>query len=274
MNYYILDDDINIIKILQNVIEENFKRVVVGYNTDPVDAVAEIMTLKPDIVIIDYLMPVLDGSDVIKKIQNLDSNIKFVMISQISDKAMIQDAYSNGLSFFINKPINKIEVNVVLSNIEANLETEAKLNQIFNVFGNGNISGSNKESNSMDNIRKILRDLGIYSEKGSKDILAVCEILFRTPKTTTHDAILMMCEKSESCKVIRQRIRRAIAKGLRNIAFIGIEDNMSERFIKYSNSLYDFETVKLEMDYVRGKTKNKGTLLIDRFIENLIDFEM
>lgn len=273
MNYYILDDDINIIKILQNVIEENFKRMVVGFSTNPVEAVDEVVRLKPDIVLIDYLMPVLDGSDVIKKIQNLNSDIKFVMISQISDKAMIQDAYSSGLSFFINKPINKIEVNAVLSSIESNLETEAKLSQIYNVFGNRNKNDNHNESNLIDNIRKILKDLGIYSEKGSKDILTVCEILIRTPKITTQDAILMTCEKTENSKVIRQRIRRAIAKGLRNIAFIGIEDNMSDRFIKYSNSLYDFETIKLEMDYVRGKTKNKGTLLIDRFIENLIDFE-
>lgn len=272
MKYYILDDDINIIKILQNVIEQNFSRIVSGYNTDPEEAVSEILMLKPDIVLIDYLMPKLDGVDVIKKILNIDSNIKFIMISQISDKAMIQEAYSNGLSFFINKPINKIEVNVVLSNVEGVLETEAKLNQIYSVFGSERKS-DNQQIDILDGIRNVLKELGIYSEKGAKDILEVAELILRTPKISIQDGISMTFSESENIKVVRQRIRRAIAKGLRNIVYIGIEDNMSERFIKYSNVLYDFESVKLEMDYVRGKTKNRGTISIDRFIENLIDFE-
>jgi len=272
MNYYILDDDINIIKVLQNVIEQNFNRIVSGYNTNPEKAVSEILMLKPNIVLIDYLMPKLDGVDVIKKIHSIDTSIKFIMISQISDKEMIQEAYSNGLSFFINKPINKIEVNVVLSNVEEVLETESKLNQIYSVFGNGKNS-ANPKTDLLDSIRKILKELGIYSEKGGKDILEVAELILRTPKISIQDAISMTCSESDNIKVVRQRIRRAVVKGLRNIAYIGIEDNMSERFIKYSNVLYDFESVKLEMDCVRGKTKNRGTVSIDRFVENLIEFE-
>ena len=91
--------------------------------------------LKPDIVVVDYLMPSKDGADVIKEVRTVHESIQFIMISQVSDKSMIEEAYSQGLSFFIQKPINKMEVNVVLTNIEERLKTDAKLKQIYSVLG-------------------------------------------------------------------------------------------------------------------------------------------
>lgn len=274
MKYYILDDDINIVKILLKIIEEDFQRTVIGYNTNPEIGIKEINNLKPDIVLIDYLMPNKDGSDVLKEINSFHSNLECIMVSQISDKAMVEEAYRNGLSNFINKPINKIEVNVVLSKIEERLKTQAKLNQIYSVFGDWR-KPDIEQAPPIKRINEILRDIGIYSEKGARDILAVTDILIQNRNMTVKDATTMYCNQSpDVTKIIHQRMRRAIYKGLRNIAHLGIEDNLNANYMKYSTQLFGFETVKNEMDAIRGNRQVKGSISLERFLKSLVEINV
>jgi two-component system response regulator YcbB len=225
--------------------------------------------LKPDVVLIDYLMPSLDGVDVIKKVKKAIPDINFVMISQVSDKDMIGDAYREGLSFFISKPINKFEVTSVIGNVIHQIETTRKLDQIKHLIGE---VIPEKKIVHHEVSKSVLKDLGIYSEKGGRDIIDVINASLKE-QVTIDEAIGIMSERhGEKTKILRQRMRRAINKGLRNLAYLGIEDYMNESFLTYSSKLYDFESVKKEMDYIRGKTPYKGSVSLDRFLDNLKDF--
>lgn len=269
MKYYILDDDINVVKILINVIEENFEWTVAGYNTDPEAALSEIRVIKPDVLIVDYLMPNLDGVDIIKGVKKTLTKIEFVMISQVSDKEMIAAAYSEGLSLFISKPINNIEVKSVLSMVEEKILTAGKLGQIVDLIGLPQVA-SKKDNAPI--ITSVLKDLGIYSEKGSKDIVAILS-LKNKGDLDLETALELYCEQSgEKSKSVRQRVRRAIMRGLKNLAFLGVEDYLDDKFVRYSNSLYDFESVKKEMDYIRGITTSKGSVSVDKFMDNICEF--
>lgn len=269
MNVYILDDDMNIVKILQKIVVSDFGREVVGMNTDPVVAIEEILTLKPDALIVDYLMPFMDGADVIRKVKAVLPSIAVVMISQVNDKGMIGEAYSEGLSFFISKPINKIEVNAVLKNLQEQLEAEMKLKQIMNLIGQAPPvypSGDNK----VDLVKNVFMELGIYSEKGTKDMIAMAGIMVNENVRDWTKAFEHYCKREdEGTKIVRQRMRRAATKALRNMAYLGLEDNLNNTFVKYAHTLFDFETVKHEMDYLRGTSINKGSLSIDRFMDNV-----
>ncbi|MCH4889386.1 response regulator [Acidaminobacter sp. JC074] len=269
MNYLVLDDDINVVKIIKTIVEEDFNNRVIAYGTDPKKAIDDILVLKPDVVIIDYLMPELDGVDVVKKIREVHKDVDFIMISQVSDKEMIGQAYKEGISFFISKPINRFEVLTVLKHITEKIETTRKLDQIVNLIGHVQPASQVRHE---EVAKSVLKDLGIYSEKGSKDIMMVIE-LKQSEAVTIDEAIKKVCKSiGENPKIIRQRMRRAVNKGLRNLAYLGIEDYMNELFIKYSSALYDFESVKKEMDYVRGKSAYKGSVSLDKFLENLSEF--
>ena len=52
MRYYIIDDDVNIVKILANLIEENESGEVVGNSNDGETALREILLCNPDIVLV------------------------------------------------------------------------------------------------------------------------------------------------------------------------------------------------------------------------------
>lgn len=264
MQFYIIDDDINIIRVLENIIEEFEFGDIVGSSTSSEDALKEVSKIRPDIILIDLLMPELDGINFIKKAENINS--KFIMISQVSEKKIIGKAYEAGVNFFINKPINKIEVQKVIEGVIDNLNNIEKLNSIVNIVGNSQFR--EKENKFEKNLNYILNDIGIAGEKGSNEIVRIC--LKINNENLNHYLISDMYGIFDNDTAVKQRIRRALSKGLSNIAALGLEDYMNTKFTRYSSSLYDFQNIKYEMDMMRKKRKKGGKINVTSFINNLI----
>lgn len=272
VNFYIVDDDISIVKILENIIEDKNLGEVIGYSLGGEKCIYDIILKKPSIVIIDLLMPEKDGIEIVKEIKKIRQDIKFIMISQVSSKDMIAKAYTQGVEFFISKPINIIEVVGVINNIKEKIEMEKTLNNIKSMFSDLNLNKYDARNNSnISNIRFILSKLGIAGEMGSKDIIKVCEYLINKGEKHLNYKISEICKTlSDNPKAMEQRIRRAINKALSNIASLGIEDYMNDYFSTYSNSLFNFEDVKAEMDCIRGKNTSGGKISVKKFIEGLL----
>jgi two-component system response regulator YcbB len=270
---YIVDDDIAVVKALENIIEDKDLGNVVGFNTDGLEAVEEIKNLIPDIVLVDFLMPKIEGVELVKKIREENLDIKFVMISQVDSKDMVGKAYKSGIEFFINKPINIIEIERVIKNVSRTLQMDRKLKSIESLFR------KEKEVERQDNridrdelyIKSILSRLGIMGEKGSEEILKICNYLIKSKSSILDVKLKKLCDIIfENPAAAEQRIRRAVKKGLSNMASLGIEDYLNETFTRYSNRLYDFQEVRAEMDYIRGKSKTPGRISVRKFIDGLM----
>lgn len=67
-------------------------------------AVASYQAEKPDLVIMDITMPVMDGLQALKEIKEFDSNATVVMCSAMGQEAMVVDALKQGAKDFIVKP--------------------------------------------------------------------------------------------------------------------------------------------------------------------------
>lgn len=292
-SFYIIDDDLGIRRILTNIIDNYGLGYVIGESSDGGVAVQEIIDFIPDIVLIDLLLPSIDGVEIVKEIKEKGFNIQFVMISQVTSKDMIAEAYKSGIEYFINKPINVIEVISVIERVIENL----KLKQALSIIGktlekNRSSIIYNKKSENIDKkdtykeeIVKIFSDLGILGEAGSNDLLNMIEIILEEREklaVTIHkyrmrDMYKKLNKKYAeenntlvSVKAIEQRIRRVIQSALENLASIGIEDYGNMKFEKYSTSLFDFKEVKTEMDYIRKKSRYRGKINVKKFIEGII----
>ena len=97
MKFYILDDLISSVKVMSNIIESSNLGEIIGTNTNSERGVAEILAKKPDIVLVDLLMPVKDGITVVNEVREVNPDISFIMVSQVVDKNMISDAYNAGI---------------------------------------------------------------------------------------------------------------------------------------------------------------------------------
>ena len=274
MRIYIVEDDLAIINILEDIIEtQDLGEVCGDCGGEPAD-VLDVLRCKPDVVLVDFFMPVMDGVEFVKELRTVNDSIKCIMISQVSSKELISKAYSAGIDFFINKPINLIEVTSVLKNVEKQLENERTLNNIRKMFMseiNQMTSPVEKTDSYGRKLKYILNRVGMSGEKGCPDIIKICDYLHSNQIPVSQLSVAQMCEKvSDSPKNMEQRIRRAIAAGMSNVAHMGIEDFMNETFTTYSGTLFSFEDVKAEMDFIRGKKNYGGKVSIKKFIDGLM----
>lgn len=284
MKFYILDDLLASVKVLQNIIETKNLGEIAGTNTDVEKAIPEILAKEPDIVMVDLLMPKKDGITVVKEIREINPDISFIMISQVADKKMIQDAYEAGIEFFITKPNNRIEIEKVINNIIEKRQMAEVLKGIRNVIGDspqvppghdyGAVASAQPTPHPPSKTaktRRILGAIGMLGESGTKDIMAVIEMLANSGEEymskTTLDSYAESLEADP--KIVKQRIRRAIKKGLTNVASLGVEDYYDDNFSEYANTLFNFEAVRSEMDLLRGKSQYGGSPSIDKFFEGL-----
>ena len=114
MRYFIVDDDTASRKMLAKIITEGELGVVIGEAESGVKSLPLIHSTNPDFVLIDLLMPELDGIETMEQLRTQGFQGQFIMISQIVNKEMVGEAYEKGVEFFIHKPINRVEVQSIL----------------------------------------------------------------------------------------------------------------------------------------------------------------
>lgn len=115
----IADDHPIVRKGLRGLLEEEPDITVVGEAEDGTQALAEIERLKPDIAIVDMMMPGHNGLEVIRQAKNFLPQIHIIVLSMNSNDAYVLEALKRGASGYVLKETGPSElvqsVNVVLS---------------------------------------------------------------------------------------------------------------------------------------------------------------
>lgn len=275
--FFIIDDDINIRKMLIGIITKNNIGRVVGELDSGEHAVKEIQFYNPDVVLIDLLLPVKDGIQIIQAAEAEGYMGKFIMISQVEDENMIAKAYEKGIVFFISKPINMIEAISVIRVVCHNIELERSMQLIKSAVTNIN-PNMQPTSNSItnDDVSQIFADIGIISESGSRDLIKLVQKVMDFKKASPLEQYQLqefykeIADKEYEARAIEQRIRRVILKALENIALLGHDDYYNDKFVKYSTVLFDFKQVKQEIRYIENPREERGKINVRKFVEGVI----
>ncbi len=274
MKFFILDNDINTIRMLIRVIEDKELGEVIGKEKDGEIGLAKIKATMPDIVIISLLIPKIDGLTIVKQIKEDYPNIQFIMVSEVYLKDTVATAYRYGVEYYIHKPIDIIGMEIIIKRVIDRIETNRKVLKIQEIFNGKQEKGTvGLEGFCVQCINSVLIKLGIISEKGSEDIIKICKYVIESKINLNDITLRELCNQFTNYpKSMEQRMRRSIAIGMSNIANLGLEDYMNETFIEYSNSLFNFEQVRLEMEYIRGKAEKGGSINVKKFIAGLISY--
>lgn len=109
LNVAIADDNERMLRLLGAIIESDEELNVVGTAKDGEEAYNVIKTKEPDVVLLDIVMPKLDGLGVLDRV-NHDKTIKkhptFIMISAIGQEKITEDAFELGADYYIMKPFD------------------------------------------------------------------------------------------------------------------------------------------------------------------------
>ncbi|MBD0383935.1 response regulator [Paenibacillus sedimenti] len=285
LSFIIVDDDIVSRRMLKHIIEDCGLGDVIGAAGGGIEGARMILEAKPDVVLIDLLMPDQDGIETISQLKKQGFNGKFIMISQVENKEMVGLAYQNGIEFYIHKPINRVEVEAVLFKVSERWKYERYIIEIkqslAKMEGIELPSGREERSSVRDIVKQILMDLGIIGESGSKDIISMMEILVERrsqanqdfpPLKELYEAVARTYKQSKNeiekeSKTIEQRIRRTVIAALTNLASIGLTDYSNPKFEYYAPLYFDFQDVRMKMKGMDEEVSpDKGRVNIKKFL--------
>ena len=297
--FFIAEDDLACRRILAQIIEDEGLGELVGEMPDGHgNVVGTIIYHRPDVLLVDLLMPGKDGIEIVEQLRSRDYRGKIVMISQVEKKEMVAQSYAAGIDFYINKPINKVEVISVIKNVTERIRMERSFEQMRESLAALDHIGSLRrgfapsEPQHLDRdtirerARELLTDLGLIGEPGSHDLIQIVLFLSSVPDIEKYlgeyrhlkdlyqaiqGVYLQEEDKQTDVRAIEQRVRRAIKHAMEHIAALGIEDYNNPTFERYGPKLFDFNELRLRMkELEQGQgTPSKTRVNIKQFINAL-----
>jgi len=100
------DDNREFIEILKNYINEQKDMLLAGVAYNGNDAIEMIKKEEPDVVVLDIIMPHLDGLGVLEKLTEFSKKPKVIILTSFGQENMTQRAVRLGADYYILKPFN------------------------------------------------------------------------------------------------------------------------------------------------------------------------
>jgi len=113
---YIIDDEPDIQQYLASTLSQDFRIIQIYDGRSALDILYKTV---PDLVLLDIMMPHVDGLEVCRKIKNDDrfQHTKVMLLTaRIDDQSKIE-ALNNGADDFLTKPFSSVEVRTRLKNL-------------------------------------------------------------------------------------------------------------------------------------------------------------
>ncbi len=126
----ILDDEVRITEKLKYHLE---KRSFNVYTANTPNQGFEVLDREqPGILILDIMLPGMNGLDVLQKVKENNPNTEVIMISGYGDMDMVIEAMRKGASDFIRKPFQVMDIQVAVERTGKFVELQAKLEKAEN----------------------------------------------------------------------------------------------------------------------------------------------
>jgi DNA-binding NarL/FixJ family response regulator len=97
----IADDHTLVAELWRKLLEDEFD--VVGTVGDGGNLIQAATTLKPDVILLDIVMPVLNGLDAAPRVKEVLPKVKLIFLTMISDTDLAAEAFRRGASGYLLK---------------------------------------------------------------------------------------------------------------------------------------------------------------------------
>ncbi|EHO4166753.1 response regulator transcription factor [Campylobacter coli] len=131
----VVEDEVKIRESLVNVLSSRYSKVIGAQNGD--EGLKKFKKFKPDLIITDIAMPIMDGLDMAKEIKEISNDVPIVVLSAYSEKERLLRSIDIGIDKYLIKPIDidelfKVLENLVGEKIEANALVDISEEYQFN----------------------------------------------------------------------------------------------------------------------------------------------
>lgn len=120
-----VDDETINHQLLENIVDwEKYGFMIAGTATDGLEALRLYEEVKPDLMLIDIKMPLMDGLECVRCIRKVDSNIQLVLVTAYGEFAYAQKAIQYGVQNYVLKPVSRLVINEMISKISMTLDQQ------------------------------------------------------------------------------------------------------------------------------------------------------
>ncbi len=111
----IIDDDIKLVETLAKNLQSDELKVLKAHDTKIASEIIKI--LKPDAIILDRMMPKVDGLTYLKELRKAEPNIPVLMLTALGDTENVISGLSIGANDYLGKPFNFNELQLRINNL-------------------------------------------------------------------------------------------------------------------------------------------------------------
>lgn len=108
MRVLIVDDDQFVRDVLRDVLAPG------GYECseacDGIEALERVRADRPDVVLLDLLMPRMSGLQALREIQEVNPSSRVVVITSLASDSLAAEALASGAAGIVTKPFHPIEI--------------------------------------------------------------------------------------------------------------------------------------------------------------------
>lgn len=220
----IVDDNTTTRELLQASVNMLDGFEAVGAASNGIEALEMIRSTQPDIMILDLIMPVLDGIGVLERLPEIQGKIPQVMIlSAMGSESIVKEAMHYGVRYYMVKPFDINQVHKRLKDMANNFQTDTAPAPI----GVGYAAVSAPHVRSIDEeITSIFLSIGIPAHIKGYHFL--------------REAVKMVMENQDMINSITKELYPSVAKSFNTTA------SKVERAIRHA----------IEVAWTRGKIEN------------------
>lgn len=105
----IVDDDVNMLKLLRMFLVDDYQVTIVDSGKK---ALEFILKRKPDLILLDYMMPLFDGPHVLEILRKRDEtkNVPVLFLTSVTERDKIIQCLAHNPQGYLVKPISKDEL--------------------------------------------------------------------------------------------------------------------------------------------------------------------
>ena len=198
LNVAIADDNERMVDLLSTLVKGDKELELVGQAADGQEIYKIIKEKEPDVVLLDIIMPKMDGITVMEKL-NEDPSVRkrpaFIIISAVGQERIIEDAFRLGACYYIMKPFDN---DMVLNRIKQFRKFGKGIRREDRGTGNLGRAGEISEKNLQIDVTDIIHEIGVPAHIKGYQYL--------------RDAIMMSVEDMEMLNSITKILYPTIAK--------------------------------------------------------------
>lgn len=224
LNVALADDNERILALLTEILRSDPEINVVGTASDGEEAYEMILEKKPDVVLLDLIMPKVDGltvMDRIRKEKDLKKKPSIIVVTGVSSEAITTDAFEMGAAYYILKPFDH---STILSRVKqiGSAREKGLSGRVYSAdVKSGGVSFENTEKftdmewSLEENITSKLHELGVPAHiKGyqyMRDAILICA---KNPEMINCITKSLYPEITRKYQTTASRVERAIRHGI------------------------------------------------------------